>query len=799
MTEGDGVLTCDSAGKWIGQLPTCDLNCGRAPLSPGTVWSADITNQALVTLTADTGLEVAEAYYRCKSQLSDTDLYQDNKVVCDRVNGQWKNPANIFCKNESYLPYDSWVPRSSLLEETSTSLMGLTSSNETSSAEYALIDYLTRECYEMLNTDAFAELLLPFLPRGRDYELTSVELRLQTVHSNDECVEKSSHWFGINYVGTTNVTTSNLTCQAWAETSPHNHQFTTENLFPDASLSDVKNYCRNPYNKGTYEEKPWCYTIDPGVEWDYCDIPGCHKYKVQVTVENATDGGTDQMCGESEFYTSDILKNWTISCPQAPTGPFGTELKITANASQPLFLCELKPNGVDTISGCGEPPHRRGWELVSLDGHSLGDRANYTCARGFYYKRGSKMAKCTRSRLWSGPFLECSDETNLALDDTPLRDNNFETCTTISVGSSRDIWLSNMMEVSEVVLTLEGRQGPTSSSANAPDLHAIIHDGTSRRLYKDDTDEGYLFKSPFQPITNQLKISVTSDLNICEIAVFGRNSSQTLECTMQISGGADYKGNLSVTEDGHQCIPWTEHNRITDFEFGDGNSSYVQNFCRNPFDKRDGGFYSGSKPICFYRDHMGDIQKDYCEVLFCDAGCRNDQAGVSYQGELHHIGTDLMTSCEQWNTGDHRFVRKVDFAGETTNHNGCRNPGRSQERAWCITSSSDLPVSYSYCNIPECPKSAEIQWVINVDLNNQTQIDEFYSLHSKNFRECICTDKDHRSYAQPQLFHKLAHNFCDSYAGDFKSLMCHHIPPANETSLYGDGAKWSRVFITCRK
>ena len=32
------------------------------------------------------------------------------------------------------------------------------------------------------------------------------------------------------------------------------------------------NRCRNP---GGLEPQVWCYTTDPNVEWDYCDIPTC--------------------------------------------------------------------------------------------------------------------------------------------------------------------------------------------------------------------------------------------------------------------------------------------------------------------------------------------------------------------------------------------------------------------------------------------------------------------------------------------------------------------------------------------
>ena len=37
---------------------------------------------------------------------------------------------------------------------------------------------------------------------------------------------------------------------------------------------DKHNYCRNPEGRG---ERPWCYTTDPEVRWEYCSVPACTK------------------------------------------------------------------------------------------------------------------------------------------------------------------------------------------------------------------------------------------------------------------------------------------------------------------------------------------------------------------------------------------------------------------------------------------------------------------------------------------------------------------------------------------
>ena len=42
---------------------------------------------------------------------------------------------------------------------------------------------------------------------------------------------------------------------------------------PEGSLEGAQNFCRNPdLDSGG----PWCYTTDPNVRWQYCDIPVCH-------------------------------------------------------------------------------------------------------------------------------------------------------------------------------------------------------------------------------------------------------------------------------------------------------------------------------------------------------------------------------------------------------------------------------------------------------------------------------------------------------------------------------------------
>ena len=65
------------------------------------------------------------------------------------------------------------------------------------------------------------------------------------------------------------MTRDGIPCQRWDSKYPH--EPSSKLSFPSESLSALENYCKNPDKKLI----PWCYTVDPDVRWDYCDIPFC--------------------------------------------------------------------------------------------------------------------------------------------------------------------------------------------------------------------------------------------------------------------------------------------------------------------------------------------------------------------------------------------------------------------------------------------------------------------------------------------------------------------------------------------
>uniref|UniRef100_A0A8D0G9G9 Macrophage stimulating 1 n=1 Tax=Sphenodon punctatus TaxID=8508 RepID=A0A8D0G9G9_SPHPU len=110
------------------------------------------------------------------------------------------------------------------------------------------------------------------LPRMR------VAFCFQIKRCTDEvAVEDCYHGNGEQYQGRVSKTRKGVTCQKWSEQSPHKPQ-----IFPATFLTAhlEQNYCRNPDNDS---HGPWCYTMDPSIQFDYCAIKPCGESRPCLT------------------------------------------------------------------------------------------------------------------------------------------------------------------------------------------------------------------------------------------------------------------------------------------------------------------------------------------------------------------------------------------------------------------------------------------------------------------------------------------------------------------------------------
>jgi len=75
--------------------------------------------------------------------------------------------------------------------------------------------------------------------------------------------------------------------------------------------SNGHNMCRNP--EGSAPDGPWCYTIDPKVRWEYCNISQCpprgklELYNIISTTNNNVFGIPRQVLSESRQHVTEIF------------------------------------------------------------------------------------------------------------------------------------------------------------------------------------------------------------------------------------------------------------------------------------------------------------------------------------------------------------------------------------------------------------------------------------------------------------------------------------------------------------
>ncbi|XP_051175096.1 tyrosine-protein kinase transmembrane receptor Ror2 [Leptopilina boulardi] len=133
------------------------------------------------------------------------------------------------------------------------------------------------------------------LPKISNDRVTCSNVHLTDINEDlitYDCYENNGRF----YMGKINKTKEGLECQPWSSQKPHSHD-RPPNVFPQ--IVDGENYCRNV---GGNEPMPWCFTNDPKIRWQHCNIPKC---------DNSTDEilkiGPDDLIMDTLFTPTVIL------------------------------------------------------------------------------------------------------------------------------------------------------------------------------------------------------------------------------------------------------------------------------------------------------------------------------------------------------------------------------------------------------------------------------------------------------------------------------------------------------------
>uniref|UniRef100_A0A6I8NWX0 Plasminogen n=1 Tax=Ornithorhynchus anatinus TaxID=9258 RepID=A0A6I8NWX0_ORNAN len=148
-------------------------------------------------------------------------------------------------------------------------------------------------------------------------------------------VEECFQGEGKNYRGVSSTTVSGRKCQPWWSMRPHYHS-KTPLQYPDADLR--MNYCRNPDGN----DRPWCYTTDPQVRWEYCNLKRCQNSESpEDGSESSPPGNHKPNCSSCLMITS--LTPSTYECGKPKVEP--------------------KKCGGRIVGGCVAHPHSWPWQI----------------------------------------------------------------------------------------------------------------------------------------------------------------------------------------------------------------------------------------------------------------------------------------------------------------------------------------------------------------------------------------------------------------------------------------------------
>ncbi|XP_027631213.1 prothrombin [Tupaia chinensis] len=156
---------------------------------------------------------------------------------------------------------------------------------------------LERECVEELCSyeEAFEALESPSATDLFWAKYTVCESARKPRDKHSACLEGNcAEGLGMNYRGTVNVTRSGIECQLWKSRYPHKPEINST-THPGADLQE--NFCRNPDSSTT---GPWCYTTNPTVRREECNVPVCGQEHVTVEMTPRSGGSRVNLPPSSE-------------------------------------------------------------------------------------------------------------------------------------------------------------------------------------------------------------------------------------------------------------------------------------------------------------------------------------------------------------------------------------------------------------------------------------------------------------------------------------------------------------------
>ncbi|XP_049760988.1 plasminogen [Elephas maximus indicus] len=450
---------------------------------------------------------------------------------------------------------------------------------------------------------------------------------------------------GKSYRGTMAKTRSGLACQKWSDNFPHVPKYIPEK-YPSEGLEE--NYCRNPDND---QHGPWCYTTNPDVRFEFCDIPECEDECMHCSGENYQGKISKTVSGLD-------CQAWDSQSPHA----HGYLPSKFPNKNLKMNYCR-NPDG-EPRPWCFTMDLNKRWEFCDIP-------------------------RCTTSPPPSGPTHQC-----LKGKGETYRGNVAITAS----GHTCQRW-------SEQTPHKHNRTPQNFPCKNLDENYCRNPDGESTPwCYTTNVDVRW----------EHCNVpSCDSSASSTEAILPPEQTPVVQECYQ--GNGQTYRGTSSTTITGKKCQSWLSmtphHHYKTPENYPD--ADLTMNYCRNPdADERPWCFTThpsvrweycnlkrcsetaGSAPNSPAVSHVPQVEApSETDCMFGN--------GKQYRGKKATTATG--TLCQGWAAQEPH--RHNIFTPETNPRAGleknyCRNPDGDVNGPWCYT--MDPKKLFDYCDVPLC-------------------------------------------------------------------------------------------------
>ncbi|XP_064627757.1 uncharacterized protein LOC135487657 [Lineus longissimus] len=186
----------------------------------------------------------------------------------------------------------------------------------------------------------------------KGYFLVGIFLSLLSITKAADLTKCTTSVSGKEYLGLVNETPSGTPCIPWNQIPLYTGQ---DRLFPDCTVNDASNYCRNPYDimnlaKYPNQIRPACYFKQPngGNDWTFCNIPHCDLPATATTCYSAkrtTPTGDSKLCRcrikietvqPVKMYIMQIIFEYKIPV----TNTCDRQVEVTMDAMKTSYICD---------------------------------------------------------------------------------------------------------------------------------------------------------------------------------------------------------------------------------------------------------------------------------------------------------------------------------------------------------------------------------------------------------------------------------------------------------------------------